>query len=115
MPAVGRATCHANWLNVLKLPFSTLKIDRSLVTDIDRSSDSLAVIASICMACETMDMTVVAEGIGNTEQLALLRQIGCHVGQGFGLGMPLSADEAMDVEPLTDLGFVDLPLLAPAA
>ncbi len=108
-------TGHANWLNVLKLPFSTLKIDRSLITDIDRDSDNLAVITSICSACEAMDMTVVAEGISNVEQLALLRQIGCHVGQGFGLAMPLSADEAMDVEALEDLGFVEVPLLAPAA
>ncbi len=108
-------TGHANWLNVLKLPFSTLKIDRSLISDIDQSSDNLAVITSICSACESMDMTIVAEGISNVEQLALLRQIGCHVGQGFGLAMPLSADEAMDVEPLEDLGFVNLTLLSPAA
>lgn len=108
-------TGHANWLNALKLPFSTLKIDRSLIADIETREDNLAVINSICQACTEMDMDVVAEGVSNAAQLELLVEARCQSGQGFGLGMPMAPDEAMDVTPLSAVALLDQPVIAKAS
>lgn len=65
------------------LPVSTLKIDRSFVRDIvDDKSDRVLVETIVTMGC-TLGMNVVAEGVETEEQLALLKNYGCHSYQGF--------------------------------
>ena len=43
--------------------------------------------------CHVLDVTVVAEGIETQEQLALLRQLRCELGQGFPLSAAVAAAE----------------------
>ena len=44
----------------------------------------------------SLGLTVVAEGIEDTEVLAVLRKLGCDLGQGFGICRPLPADELIE-------------------
>jgi EAL domain-containing protein (putative c-di-GMP-specific phosphodiesterase class I) len=71
-----------------QLPVSGLKIDRTLVADIDHDPASTAVVRSILELAGALELSVTAEGIESARQLAVLRELGCHYAQGFFVGRP---------------------------
>ena len=75
-----------------KLPIDELKIDQSFVRDIVTDSDDAAIIATIIAMGRSLNLRVLAEGIEDDAQLALLRDQGCHLVQGFLMSRPLTAD-----------------------
>lgn len=75
-------------------PFSRLKIDRSFVNKMYEDEKSSAIIKTILMLGENLGIEVVAEGIETESQLALLRQLGCPLGQGYLFSRPLPAADA---------------------
>lgn len=78
-----------------RLPIQTLKIDRSFIQAYtgDPASREVAFIKTFVSLGHILDLTVVAEGVENQSQLALLRSYGCQVFQGYYLAPPLPADE----------------------
>jgi diguanylate cyclase (GGDEF)-like protein/PAS domain S-box-containing protein len=77
-------------LEVVKsLPFSKMKIDRSLLQDVGRSEKADAIISAVLRLAATLDLEVVAEGVETMEQLAFLKRERCQAFQGFLLGQPL--------------------------
>lgn len=89
-------TGHAVWSHVLKAPFSTLKIDRTLAGQVIRDDRVRTIIQSVCDACRQLEIEVVAEGICSREQRDRLMKLGCSVGQGFGLSGPLAPNVLAD-------------------
>ncbi len=82
-------------LSVLReLPVDELKIDQSFVRALSEGHSG-AVVAAIVQLGRDLDLRVVAEGIELGAQAALVRGLGCDVGQGFMLGRP---DRAAVVE-----------------
>jgi diguanylate cyclase (GGDEF)-like protein len=80
-------------LSVLKaLPIDILKIDQSFVRDLGRDSGSNAIVAAIINMARALALRVVAEGVETTEQLAILRSLGCDEYQGYLYSEPLPAD-----------------------
>ncbi|MBB6097988.1 diguanylate cyclase (GGDEF)-like protein/PAS domain S-box-containing protein [Deinobacterium chartae] len=75
-----------------RLPVNTLKIDRLFVDAMRNNQGTL--VASIIALAHAMKLQVVAEGIEGADQLEALRRIGCDLGQGYHLALPLRADEA---------------------
>jgi diguanylate cyclase (GGDEF)-like protein/PAS domain S-box-containing protein len=75
-----------------ELPVDELKIDRSFVDRLAGQVDQGLVSAIIRLGRE-LDLGTVAEGIESPEQLALLRELGCDLGQGYLLGRPGSPDD----------------------
>lgn len=74
-------------------PFSTLKIDRSFINDITiDSADRELVSATITMA-RNLGLHVVAEGVETEEQLAILKELGCEMVQGYLFSKPVPADD----------------------
>ena len=73
----------------------TIKIDRSFIARMVDDRHSAALIQAILAMARGMDMEIVAEGIETEEQAKLLRLLGCRTGQGFGLGRPAAAPEAL--------------------
>lgn len=72
-----------------KLPFDTIKIDRSFITDIaDNEADALLVAGIISMV-HSLKKTVVAEGVETEAQLSLLKDYCCDYAQGYLLGRPM--------------------------
>ena len=85
-------------LSYLKsLPISKLKIDQSFVRDITIDPNDTAIVVAIISMAKSLDLDTIAEGIETAGQLALLRAMGCRLGQGFYFSVPLSAD---DLAPL---------------
>ena len=91
-------------LQILKsLRFDKIKIDRSLLQDVGRCVQADAIISAVLRLTRTLDLTVIAEGVETSEQLAVMRHEGCDQIQGFLLGVP---------RPIADYGdLVDLPLI----
>lgn len=74
-------------------PIDILKIDRSFVSKIGDKKQEAIVSAMIAMG-KAMGLTIVAEGIENTEQFNYLNDIGCDIAQGYLFSKPLPEVEA---------------------
>jgi diguanylate cyclase (GGDEF)-like protein len=66
----------------------TLKIDRSFVSEIGTAGGDTILRALVPLG-RSLDLTVVAEGIETPEQAALLRGLGCPIGQGYLFSRPV--------------------------
>lgn len=86
----GRAS-----LSMLKrLPFTAIKLDRSLIRDLPGNREDAAIARAIVQAGHAIGLMVVAEGIETEEQRALLSGIGCDEGQGYLFSRPVPAAQA---------------------
>ncbi|MDE1225182.1 EAL domain-containing protein [Vibrio aestuarianus] len=85
-------------LSYLKgLPLQKLKIDRSFINDIPDDKESNAIVSAILAMGNSLSLIVTAEGIEDEKQMSYLDQIGCHFGQGYYLGRPLSVEDATNL------------------
>jgi diguanylate cyclase (GGDEF)-like protein/PAS domain S-box-containing protein len=75
--------------NLTQLPIDVVKLDRSLISRIDRDPQSRALCASLIDIGRALGLDVVAEGVETTAQLAALSGFGCGFVQGFVVGRPL--------------------------
>ena len=66
-----------------------LRIDRSFVRDLVTDMSDLAIVGAIIAMARHLHIEVVAEGIEGWQQLEKLRQLGCHLAQGFLLAKPV--------------------------
>ncbi|WPP02097.1 EAL domain-containing protein [Pseudomonas sp. HR96] len=73
--------------------FSGLKIDKSFILELTSSSRSRAIVRAIVRMAESLDLTVVAEGVEDEATLALLREIGAGQAQGYYFARPLSQED----------------------
>ncbi|MDX1644407.1 MAG: GGDEF domain-containing protein [Thermoanaerobaculia bacterium] len=76
-------TGYSSFSYLLEHRIDSLKIDRSFVRDLPHNADSTAIVRAILSLAERLDLEVVAEGIERPEQLELLREAGCRLGQGY--------------------------------
>ena len=89
-------TGHSSLAQLSRLPVDELKIDRSFITHARLGSDEATIITSTIGLGHSMGLSVVAEGVEETEAWSLLRQLGCDFAQGYLISKPLAAK---DVEP----------------
>jgi diguanylate cyclase len=76
---------------IRRLFVDTIKIDRSLVVDLDTDPQQHRVAAAILALVEAFGLTAVAEGVETPAQAARLQALGCRFGQGYLWGRPLDA------------------------
>ncbi|MEO7538757.1 MAG: EAL domain-containing protein, partial [Pyrinomonadaceae bacterium] len=72
-----------------RFPFERLKIDRSFIKVMDQDQKSGAIVKTILMLGENLNIEVVAEGIETVSQLEKLRSLGCKAGQGYLFSRPI--------------------------
>jgi diguanylate cyclase (GGDEF)-like protein len=80
-----------------RLPIDSLKIDRSFVMAMHESRQNLEIVRAMLTLGRTLGHKVIAEGVETEDQLAMLRELGVHEGQGYLLSRPKCADELNDV------------------
>jgi len=76
-----------------RLPFDTLKIDRSFVFSVGEGGENSEILQTIISLAKNLKMRVIAEGIETQSQLAILTTLGCDFGQGYLLARPKPKDE----------------------
>jgi diguanylate cyclase (GGDEF)-like protein len=80
--------------NVLKhLPLDTMKIDQCFIRGIDRSPGMRSLCQTIVAMARQLRLHTVAEGIEESGELEVMREIGCDAGQGYLFQRPVPADE----------------------
>ena len=76
-----------------RFPLDCIKIDRSFISQREGEKDDMVIARAIASLGQTLGKSVVAEGIETVEQLANIRTMGCHLGQGYYFSRPLPAQE----------------------
>ena len=75
------------------LPVDTVKVDRSLITDITGDDGQLRFVDAVHNLIRAAGMEAVFEGIETAEQAEQLRKMGCCSGQGYYFSRPIPADQ----------------------
>ncbi len=76
-----------------RFPLDIIKIDRSLVTDIEREEDVAMIARAVISLGQSLRKTVVAEGVENAAQFDFLRFQGCDEFQGYLISRPLPIED----------------------
>lgn len=84
-------TGFSNLLQLETLPLDILKIDKSLIDEIDASERKMALCGYVIRLGHELGMKVVAEGIESEDQRDALIWAGCDYGQGYLFAKPLPA------------------------
>jgi diguanylate cyclase (GGDEF)-like protein len=89
-------TSSSSLLDLKRLPVQIIKIDALFVRDLLDEPDNVAIVESIVALAETMGRQCVAEGVENAEQGLQLIRLGCERAQGYGIAVPMEADQLPD-------------------
>jgi EAL domain-containing protein (putative c-di-GMP-specific phosphodiesterase class I) len=76
-------TGYSSLVQLVRLPFCELKIDRSFVSEIGSVRDAEVVIRSTISMAHSMGLTVCAEGVENADMIEFLSEAGCDTVQGY--------------------------------
>ncbi|HEX2039798.1 MAG TPA: EAL domain-containing protein [Acidimicrobiales bacterium] len=82
-----------------RFPVDVLKIDRSFVDGLGVDPEDQAIVTAIVSLARALGLGVVAEGVETAEQLDEVRRLGCNSVQGYYLGRPRVASEALERLP----------------
>ena len=86
---------YSSLISLNQFPFSTLKIDKSLIDDVCQSKGKTLVEQVITLS-KLLDMKVVAEGVETKEQLDIIKALQCDAVQGFYYAKPMPEDEFIE-------------------
>ncbi len=75
-----------------RLPIHTLKVDRSFILDIAARGREASIVSAIVELAHSLGLEVVAEGVEETDQYAILREQGCDAVQGYLVSRPLDPE-----------------------
>lgn len=90
-------TGYSSLAYLKRFPISALKIDRAFIKDLPNSVKDAAICNVVLSLAGHLDLTTVAEGVENEEQLCFLAEQGCGSIQGFHTGRPLLPAEILQM------------------
>jgi diguanylate cyclase (GGDEF)-like protein len=76
-----------------RLPFDSLKIDRSFVSGVGERGENSKILQTIVSLAKNLRLRTFAEGIETEAQLAILKNLGCDYGQGYLMSKPLPVEQ----------------------
>lgn len=88
---------YANLDIILKMPFSVIKLDRSLLSGVCEDEQIATFYKNIVGVLQNLNYLVVSEGIKNRQELELVESWGVRLVQGFHFSPPLPSDEVLAV------------------
>lgn len=111
-------TGYSNLSYLMKLPISTLKIDRSFISMVDDDGSNDEIVKAIVSLARNLGLKVVAEGIETTTQLEKLKDLHCEGGQGYYFAAPMNFTDLrkfLNSQPnftTTSVRFDDVPTIS---
>ncbi|MBA2127467.1 GGDEF-domain containing protein [Hyphomicrobium methylovorum] len=90
-------TGYSSLAYLVSFPFNRIKIDRLFVSQLGQSAQSNLIVRSLAQLAQTLNCSVVAEGIETDEQRERLLNLNVSHGQGALLGKPLSGAETTEL------------------
>ncbi len=88
-----------------RIPLDSLKIDRSFISNSLANKEDAVIIKAILGIGENLALRVVGEGVETHEELAFLRNQGCHEAQGYLFSRPISPEECHHFLDATSRGY----------
>jgi diguanylate cyclase (GGDEF)-like protein len=85
-------TGYSSLSQLQRMKMDVLKVDRSFTAELGRSKEGTVFFQAIVSMAHALGMEVVAEGVENHDQLALLRALGCNEVQGYLIARPMPAE-----------------------
>ncbi|MCB0984127.1 MAG: EAL domain-containing protein [Ilumatobacteraceae bacterium] len=79
-----------------RLTVDTMKIDRVFIAGMTRNMLDRSIVELLLRLGDSLGMRVVAEGVDSEEKLEMLREMGCHLVQGFHIARPMPVDDATE-------------------
>jgi diguanylate cyclase (GGDEF)-like protein len=86
-------TGYSNLRALMHLPIQTVKLDRSLISDIAKDGRVAKLVNSMLHAARALGIRIVAEGVEEEAQAIILRAAGCDRMQGYWFARPMPADQ----------------------
>lgn len=86
-------TGYSSLVQLYRMPFSEMKIDKSFVMEIGDSEEASKIIAAIAGLAHSLGMKLCAEGLETDTALRLLRSLDCELAQGFLISKPLPPED----------------------
>lgn len=83
---------YSSLIQLARLPFSELKIDKMFVISAPESTESRNIVKAIVGLAHSLGLRVTAEGVEDEWTLGFLRDIGCDLAQGYFIGRPMDGD-----------------------
>ena len=88
-------TGFSSLVQLYRIPFTEMKIDRSFVSHAEREREARVIIEMSVLLGHKLGMHVVAEGIEYATEWDLMQKLGCDIAQGFLISRPKPADELL--------------------
>ena len=76
-----------------RFPINKLKVDQSFVRNMTTDPNDASITKSVILLGQSLNLSVIAEGVETAEQLAPLKQFGCDEVQGYFFSKPVPADD----------------------
>ncbi len=89
-------TGHASIVSLLRFEPRRLKIDREIINPIVTSPSQRRLVSSIIEIGRSQNIDIVAEGVETMEHANILKDLGCHLLQGYALARPMTSKQLIE-------------------
>ncbi|WP_394688539.1 EAL domain-containing protein [Hoeflea sp.] len=89
-------TGYSNLSQLSRLPYTSVKLDRSLILDVLRRDTGLSILHAVTSMAKALGQSTIAEGIETDTQYEAIKALGCEEVQGFLFARPMTPDRIPD-------------------
>jgi len=88
-------TGYSSLSQLQKLPVDTLKVDRSFISRMKTDPENMEIVKAVIALAHSLDLSVIAEGVEEPDQLCSLLDLDCECVQGFYFHEPMNTNKAL--------------------
>ncbi len=88
-------TGYTSFINIRRFNVGRIKIDRSLVSQLDHDEDQHKMVSALLAFSEKLGIKALAEGVETQEEIAALAELDCHEYQGYVAARPMPLGETL--------------------